>query len=351
MAASRELHLFEAVEPHMGTLVSIKLYARDQDRAKAAFRAAFDRIAQLDEILSDYKPASELNHITQVAVGRPVKVSDDLFRVLEAAQDLSAASHGAFDVTVGPVVRLWREARREHQLPDRDALDAALSHCGYQKLHLDRTAHTVQLDQDGMQLDLGGIAKGYAADEALSVLKRMGFASALVAASGDLAFSDSPPGRKGWSIEIEAKQGMVELSNAAVSTSGDSEQYLDANGKRYSHIVDPITGIALTNRIMVSVIAPRGMLADSLATAISVLGEKRGAELAKKYSGVAIFVRSALAGDELLPAVNVVGRACEGRVGHEVYGERGDIGRSDDAPDGKRRAKLVAALFEFIAEE
>src|SRR5208282_4075477 len=127
-------------------------------------------------------------------------------------------------------------------------------------------------------------------------------ASALVAASGDLAFSDSPPGRKGWSIEIEAKQGTVKLSNAAVSTSGDSEQYLDANGKRYSHIVDPITGIALTNRIMVSVIAPHGMLADGLATAISVLGEKRGAELAKTYSGVEIFVRSTLAGDELLPA-------------------------------------------------
>jgi thiamine biosynthesis lipoprotein len=290
--AQPALHLFEAVEPHMGTLVNIKLYARDADRAKAAFRATFDRISQLDGILSDYKPDSELNRIALSAVAKPAKVSDELFRVLEVSQELSEASGGAFDVTVGPVVRLWRQARKEHQLPDRDALDAALSHCGYRKLHLNRPDHTVQLDQDGMQLDLGGIAKGYAADEALIALGKLGIESALVAASGDIACSNAPPGRKGWSIEIEAKNGVAELSNAAVSTSGDSEQYLEASGKRYSHIVDPITGIALTSRIMVSIIAPRGILADGLATTVSVLGEIRGKQLAKKYPGVSIFVRS-----------------------------------------------------------
>ena len=276
----------------MGTLVSIKLYARDVDSAKAGFRAAFDRVSQLDGILSDYKADSELNRIALSAVAKPAKVSGDLFRVLEASQELSGASGGAFDVTVGPVVRLWRQARKEHQLPDRDALDAALSHCGYRKLHLIRQDHTVQLDQDGMQLDLGGIAKGYAADEALIALKKLGIESALVAVSGDIACSNAPPGRKGWSIEIEAKNGVAELSNAAVSTSGDSEQYLDAAGKRYSHIVDPITGIALTSRIMVSIIAPQGILADGLATAVSVLGEIRGKQLAKQYPGVSIFVRS-----------------------------------------------------------
>lgn len=296
-AAARDLHLYEAVEPHMGTLVSIKLYARDSEQAKAAFRAAFDRIAQLDRILSDYQPASELNRIARSAAGKPQRVSDDLLRVLEASQTLATASGGAFDVTVGPVVRLWREARREHRLPDRDALDAALSHCGYRKLRVDGRAHTVLLDQSGMQLDLGGIAKGYAAGQALEVLKNLGIASALVAASGDLAFSDAPPGRKGWNIQIDAAQSVATLSNAAVSTSGDTEQYLDTGGKRYSHIIDPITGIALTNRIMVSVVAPRGILADSLATAISVLGESRGRRLAKEYPGVLVYVRSTAAGE------------------------------------------------------
>src|SRR5581483_4813388 len=145
-------------------LVEIRLYASGEQQAKAGFKAGLERIAQLDDILSDYKPESELNRISRSAVGHPEKVSDDLFRTLQAAQKLAQASGGAFDVTVGPVVRIWREARREHQMPDGDMLDAALSHCGYRKLHLNATAHTVTLDEDGMQLDLGGIAKGYAAD-------------------------------------------------------------------------------------------------------------------------------------------------------------------------------------------
>ncbi len=293
--ADRGLSLFEAAEPHMGTLVGIKLYARDEQQAKVAFRAAFDRIAELDAILSDYQSESELNRVSRSAVGRPMPVSGDLFRVLKASQELAEASDGAFDITVGPVVRLWRRARMEHQPPDRDALDAALSHCGYRKLHLDAAAQTVLLDQDGMQLDLGGIAKGYAADQALHVLKGLGIHSALVAASGDLAFSDAPPGSFGWSIEIGAYGGVKQLSNGAVSTSGDSEQYLEADGKHYSHIIDPVTGIALTNRIMVSVVAREGLVADGLATAISVLGESRGRQLAEKYPRVSIYLHFTVA--------------------------------------------------------
>ena len=289
---------FQAAEPHMGTLAGIKLYARDEQQAKTAFRAAFDRIAQLDEILSDYKPSSELNRIGRTALHRPVKVSGDLFRVLAASQKLAAESGGAFDVTVGPVVRLWREARKEQQLPDPDMLDAALSHCGYRKLHLDEAAHTVTLDEDGMQLDLGAIAKGYAADEALDVLKRLGIRSALVAMSGDIALGDAPPGQRGWKIAIAASDKVLELANAAVSTSGDSEQYLEANGKRYSHIVDPGTGIALTNSLTITVVAPHGIFADPLATTISVLGERQGRQLAAKHAGVSVYIESQLSTSE-----------------------------------------------------
>ncbi len=269
----------------MGTLFSIKLYAGSEQQAKAAFRAAFDRIAQLDDILSDYKPESELNRVSSSAVHHPMKISEDLFRVLQASQDLGVRSGGAFDVTVGPLTRIWREARRQKQYPDPDALDAALAHCGYTKLHLDERARTVMLDQDGMQLDVGGIAKGYAADEALAVLKRLGIEHALAAASGDLAFSGE------WKIGIAASDGALELTDAAVSTSGDAEQYLEANGKRYSHIIDPQTGIALTTSITVSVVAPHGIVADGLATAISVLGDRKGKELATHYSGTRVFIR------------------------------------------------------------
>ena len=282
--------LFEAVEPHMGTLVSIKLYASDPAQAKAVFNAAFQRIAQLDDTLSDYKPESELNRVGRTAFHHPIKVSDDLFRVLAAAQKLSEQSGGAFDITVGPVTRMWREARRGHQMPDPDLLDAALSHCGYRKLHLDAAKHTVTLDEEGMQLDAGGIAKGYAADEALRVITNLGIRSALVAMSGDLAFSAAPPGKSGWIIEVHDRT--LELTNAAVSTSGDSEQYLEANGKRYSHIVDPITGIAITNELTVSIVAPTGLEADPLATAVSVLGEVRGRRLVAKYPGVRVYFQT-----------------------------------------------------------
>jgi thiamine biosynthesis lipoprotein len=273
--------LFEAVEPHMGTLVRIQIHTSGQAEAKAAFRAAFDRIAELDDILSDYKPESELNRL-------PRQPGPDLFRVLEAAQQLARETEGAFDVTIGPVTRLWRTARREHRLPDPDAVREALQHCGYRKLHLDPETRTLTVDDPAMRLDAGGIAKGYAADEALAVLSRAGIRSALVAVSGDLAFSGAPPGRRGW--KIDAGGSVRELSNAAVSTSGDAEQYLEAGGQRYSHIVDPSTGMGLTHSTSVTVIAPHAIDSDALATAVSVLGEARGMALARTKPGVTVVV-------------------------------------------------------------
>jgi FAD:protein FMN transferase len=291
-AADRQL--FEAVEPHMGTLVRIKLYADGAGQAKAAFRAAFDRIAQLDDALSDYKPASELNRICRTAVARPVEAGADLFRVLEASQKLAGETDGAFDVTLGPVIRLWRQARNTNRLPDSAALREAAGRCGYRKLHLDPAKQTVMLDQAGMQLDAGGIAKGYAADAALSILAQLGIRSALVAASGDLAFGDPPPGQRGWKIGVDsfdrpeaAFTRVLELSNAAVSTSGDHEQHLDIDGARYSHIIDPSTAMGLSQPITVTIIARHGIDADGLATAVSVLGPERGIALIEKQAGVA----------------------------------------------------------------
>jgi thiamine biosynthesis lipoprotein len=266
----------------MGTLFRIKLYAADARQAQAAFRAAFDRVRDLDAILSDYKPDSELNRISQ----SPIRVSEDLFRVLAASQKLAEETGGAFDVTLGPVIRLWREARKLNRLPDTDALREAGSRCGYRKLHLDEASRTAAFDQPGMQLDVGGIAKGYAADEALAALIHLGIRSALVAASGDLAFSDPPPGERGWRIGIGSSDRVLELSNAAVSTSGDAEQHLDADGKRYSHIIDPATHMGLTTGITVTIVAPHGIDADGISTAVSVLGAERGKKFLEKQSGI-----------------------------------------------------------------
>ena len=183
------LQPYEAVEPHMGTLFSIKLYAANEQQAKEAFHAAFARIAQLDATLSDYKADSELSRITQTAVRNSKPISEDLFQVLAKGQSLSQQTTGAFDVTVGPLTHLWRQSRRAHTLPEPSVLAEALARSGYQKMHLDPATHTVSFDVPGMQLDVGGIAKGYAADEALKIIEHLGIQSALVAASGDLAFS------------------------------------------------------------------------------------------------------------------------------------------------------------------
>jgi thiamine biosynthesis lipoprotein len=294
----------------MGTLVKITLYARDEDEARAAFQAAFARIRVLDETLSDYKPASELNRITTSAVGTPAKGSRDLIRVLAASQELAAATGGAFDVTQGALIRLWRDARASARLPDEAALREASARGGYRKLHVDAEAGTVVIDAPGMRLDVGAIGKGYAASEALAVLTGRGIDSALVAVSGDLAFSHAPPGARGWRIEIHSVDpappdvpAVLELTDAAVSTAGASEQHVDVAGHRYSHIVDPATRSALTDDITVTVIARNGLDADGLDTAISILGVEKGLALIEsRPDAAALIVRRTPRGTECVPS-------------------------------------------------
>jgi thiamine biosynthesis lipoprotein len=279
-------------EPHMGTEFKIILYAADEERAKQASRAAFDRIAALDGSMSDYKETSELMRLCAKAGGDPVKVSDELFFVLSKAEEVSRKSDGAFDVTVGPVVRLWRLARRTHKLPDPEKLAEAKALVGYKNVRLDEKEHTVQLLKPGMRLDLGGIAKGYAADEALAVLKKHGVTSALVAASGDIAVSGPPPGTEGWKVAIaplnpeEKDERYLLLHDAGVSTSGDAEQYVEIDGKRYSHIVDPRTGIGLVGRMSVTVVAPKGVTSDSMTKVVAVLGPEKGLKIIEETEGV-----------------------------------------------------------------
>jgi FAD:protein FMN transferase len=280
----------------MGTLFRIKLYANNEHQAQRGFRVAFDRIAQLDAILSDYQPDSELNKLCR-SHGQRVPASDDLFRVVSAAQQLAEETGGAFDITLGPVIRVWRAARKTAALPDVLALRQAEARSGYRKLKLDRARQTIALEQSGMQLDLGGIAKGYAADEALKILRAMGIGNALVAASGDLAFGDPPPGKRGWTVGVDSFDQasapftrVLELSDSAVSTSGDTEQYVEIKGQRYSHIIDPHTGLGLTNRITVTVIARRGVQADCTATAVSVLGASRGLAFIESHPALAALI-------------------------------------------------------------
>ena len=296
-AAEPDLSRFTFTQPHMGTEFKIVIYAANQAEADRATQAAFERIAEFDRIMSDYRPTSELMRLCQKAGGEPVKVSEELFAVLAKAQEVSKLSDGAFDVTVGPIVKLWRLSFRSQRLPDKDKLAKALDLVGYQKIHLDAKARTVKLDKAGMQIDLGGIAKGYAVDEALAVLAKHGITRALVAASGDIAVSGSPPNAEGWSIAIAPLEGReakpaktLLLHDAAVSTSGDAEKYVEIEGKRYSHIVDPRTGLGLTQRMSVTVVARHGITADSMTKVVCVLGPEKGMPLIDKTDGVAAFM-------------------------------------------------------------
>lgn len=293
----KPLQRYEFTHPAMGTLMRITLYAPDPGAARAAADAAFQRIDALEDILSDYQADSELNRLRDHPSGTPVPVSAELFDVLQRACEVARLSDGAFDPTIGPFVRLWRFSRKRGVLPTAAEIAAARAAVGWRKLALDPRARTVTLRVPGMRLDLGSIGKGYAADQALRLLKERGINRALVAASGDLAIGDPPPGRRGWRVALSGFAGTtnglpapLRLRNAGVSTAGDAEQFIVIDGVRYSHIVDPATGFGLTRRIQTTVIGPDATTSDSLDTAVSLLGVKRGLALVDSWPRAAALI-------------------------------------------------------------
>ena len=289
----------------MGTTARVVLYAPTKSEADQAAAAAFGRIAVLDATLSDYRPDSELSRLTRDGVGRPIPVSRDFFRVLAAAQGMAARTGGAFDITVGPLSQLWRRARRQVELPSPAELAAARAISRFTFLRLDPEAQTATVSREGMRLDAGGIAKGFAADEALLVLRGRGLRHALVAMGGDLALGETPPDRDGWQIALaglhpqgSAPGSPLLVHGVGISTSGDAEQWVEIAGQRYSHIVDPSTGLGLTGRRSVTVVAGDSMTSDMLATAVSVLGHDDGMALVEGTPGAAALVGTVSHGHE-----------------------------------------------------
>jgi thiamine biosynthesis lipoprotein len=293
-------HRHEFQQVLMGMDFKLTFYAANSAAAKRAADAAFGRVAELNAILSDYDPASELSRLSATAGrNRWVAVSPDLWFVLRRSDSLARKTDGAFDVTVGPLTRLWRRARRQRELPSAERLRAALAAVGYQFVEFNPAPRAIKLQQPGMRLDLGGIAAGYAADEALAVLRQHGCSRALVDASGDIVTGEPPPGEAGWRIALPGETNgdstprYLKLKHAAVTTSGDTAQFVEIGGKRYSHIVDPRTGLGLTSRLRVTVIGPDCITADSVATAVSVLGPQRGLALVRETPGTECLIADA----------------------------------------------------------
>ncbi|MCU0977865.1 MAG: FAD:protein FMN transferase [Pirellulaceae bacterium] len=293
-AADEPLQRYRELRPGMGSTFEIIVYAPDEAMAQRGLGAAFARIDQLNQIFSDYDSASEACRLSHASpMPEAVPVSAEMFTLLDYSAQLSRATDGAFDVTVGPVSRLWRRARRQRQLPAPDRLREALAGVGYQHLELDAAGRKARLAAPGMRLDFGGVGVGYAVDEALTVLKQHGLTRVLVNGSGDIVLGDPPPGETGWRIGVaplepnQPPSRFLRLAHCGVSTSGDAWQFVEIDKQRYSHIVDPKTGLGLTTRSSVTVIAPTGTAADGLATAASVLGVEQGLALVERTCGAA----------------------------------------------------------------
>jgi len=264
------LSCYEFQHPQMGTLFRIVLYADDSLQAHAAAHAAFARIDSLDAMLSDYREESELSRLSARAGEEGwVPVGGDLWFLLRKSKQVAALSGGAFDPTIGPLSKLWRKAFRQGEFPDAAALGAAKEKVGHQHLRFHDEQQMARLLMPGMRLDLGGIAKGYAVDEAMKVLRLHGLPIALVDGGGDLLAGGPPPGRQGWEVAIGTDTVLV-ISRQAVATSGDTYRYLEWEGRRYSHIIDPRTGLGVAHGLQVSVLAPDCTAADALASALSV---------------------------------------------------------------------------------
>jgi thiamine biosynthesis lipoprotein len=254
----------------MGVETRIVLFGASDSRTAAAIDAAYAELERLERAFSDWRNDSEIARLAERAGSGPVPVSRELYELLQRARAVSAASDGAFDVTVGPLVALWRASRRTGRLPDADELARARELVGWRLLELDERTRTVALARPGMRLDLGGIAKGYAGQRALATLARAGYERALVQLGGDIACGAPPPGHDGWEVDVAGER--VRLAHTSVSTSGDTEQHVVIDGVRYSHVVDPRTGLGTTARTVVTVAARDGALADALATALGVHG-------------------------------------------------------------------------------
>jgi len=280
----------------MGSKARIVLYQEFEYEALTKASLAFDTIQHLNDVLSDYDPNSEAMQLVSKPANRWHNVSNDLADVLSKSAKVWVASGGAFDPTVGPITQLWRAAAKSGEAPEPRAVREARSRVGLNLIEIDQAESAVRLATDGMRLDFGGIGKGYAAQRALETLEGLDAPIAFVDLGGDLAIGDAPPETKGWVISIESgvdNTKDITLTNCGVATSGDLYQFIEIDGIRYSHIVDPRTGLGLTTRIAVTVIADEPWLADALASALSVLGEEDSVHLREAFPDAQVFITTA----------------------------------------------------------
>ncbi len=290
--------IFRETKLLMGTTVEITVRGEDKALAGQAVEQAFREIEKVDNLMSTFKADSEISLINREGDRRPIKVSRDTFRVIRESLRLSEQSAGAFDISVAPLITLWRTAKKNKQLPGPGKLKETLALVGYRNIVIDEEKRTVGFRKKGMRINLGGIAKGYAVDRAVAKLRERGIKRAIVNAGGDLYLLGRPPEKDFWTIGLRhpGKKGKIlgsiQARDEAIVTSGNYENYFTLDGKRYGHILDPRTGKPVEGILSVTVLAKDAFRADGLATAIFVLGPKKGLDLARRTKGIETIILS-----------------------------------------------------------
>jgi len=283
LVAQGAVHEFREV--HLGMEVRLAIVA-EAEAAPAVARRAYDRIDSLSAILSDWNPRSELRRLESSEIGGWVPVSAPLAEVLALALEVADATSGAFDPTVGPLTRLWREAARTGVPSADSAVQAARARVGYQHVELDTMLQRVRLHRAGLQFDLGAVAKGWILDAVLAQLRADGITAALIEAGGDLVMLGHPPGALGWRIAYRGIHGetVILRTGGAISTSGSSVQWIPGpDGIRESHVMDVATGRGASRDLEITVFGNRAAITDALATALTLVAPAQRQALAKRY--------------------------------------------------------------------
>jgi FAD:protein FMN transferase len=260
---------FEFSQVHMGVEFKLTLYSNDLAHASGIAIKCFSKLRDLDDILSDYQQNSELNRVLRSAVDAPTTCSPTLFEVLQESRKLYDSTRGAFDATLGPLVALWRSSRKSHLLASLEEMVSSKSKTGWKGVVLDTGKRTLKITA-GSKIDFGGIAKGYACDQVISILKKHRVTAGMIEGGGDLACIGAPPRKLGWEVKVERLPNPVILKNQAMSTSGSTVQFVEIEGRRFSHIIDPRTGLGLEHLRQVTVIAISGFTTDPWATALCI---------------------------------------------------------------------------------
>ncbi|HEV2663277.1 MAG TPA: FAD:protein FMN transferase [Blastocatellia bacterium] len=287
----RQTRRYEDSRVSMGCVYTVVVYGHDPARLRDAAAAALDEVDRIDRLMSHYKNDSELSMVNREAAKAPVKVDPELYDFIAECLRYSRESEGAFDITVGPLMKAWGFFRGEGRMPGEAELAEARGRVGYGRVILNQKDGTIFFDKAGVEIDLGGIAKGYAVDRAVAVLKQCGVTSALVSAGGSTIYAlGAPPGKPAWEIEVQdpAERDRiatrVRLKDRALSVSGSNEKFFELNGARYSHVMDPRTGWPVQGILSVAVISDDGTSGDALDNVFFVLGVERGRACLHEFS-------------------------------------------------------------------